>query len=97
MRFCYVIAPYRGDVSRNVEYARELGRQVAERGYVPIIPHNMSTGIEDIGNDEYWLDVTMALLLRCDAYTVAYNWEKSEGCKAEVARATHEGLELVRL
>ena len=38
-KLCYVCSPYRGDVARNVKYAKELTGRAVRRGLVPITPH----------------------------------------------------------
>lgn len=38
-RLVYICSPYRGEVGRNVQYARELTRVALENGFVPITPH----------------------------------------------------------
>lgn len=38
-KLCYICSPYRGDIERNTEYARELTRIALDRGYTPITPH----------------------------------------------------------
>lgn len=50
-RLVYICAPLRGDVERNIEFARRRAREVFQTGDVPICPHLMFPPIADPGNE----------------------------------------------
>jgi len=92
----YVAGPYRAatplGVTVNVNRARQVGVLVAERGWHPIVPHNLSTGLEHVGDDDFWLALTLNVMEKCDVVVVAPNWQASDGTRAEIARAEELGL-----
>lgn len=110
MKLCYIAGPYRPTpnqkargyepevaIAINRQRARETASLVAELGYAPVVPHLMSSGIEDIGDDQYWLNFTMEILLRCECYALAHDWAASEGTRLEIEAAQANGLYLVTL
>lgn len=38
-KLVYICSPYRGEVERNLQYARELTRIALDNGFAPITPH----------------------------------------------------------
>jgi len=92
----YVAGPFRGptplDVRRNVEAARDLGLYVAQAGGYPIIPHTMTAEFDKQLEDQFWLDGTLALLMRCDGLVLRENWSTSSGARTEQAWAQRQQL-----
>ena len=92
--FAYVCSPFRGDVERNTERAREYCRQVYEAGYTPIAPHLYFT---QFLNDDYpkeraaGMEMGVALLPLCQVLLVCGN-DITEGMKAEIGHAHNMGI-----
>lgn len=100
MRMIYVAGPYRSDtpegVQLNIKSAQMVGARVASLGWQPVVPHNMSAGLEALG-DEYWLDATMELMLRCDGVVLIPGHETSEGTQAEILEALSRDMPVYEL
>lgn len=84
----YIAGPFRGPtplaVRRNVEAARDAGLLVAEEtGAYPVIPHTMTSEFDKQLTDQFWLDGTLALLVRCDGIFLLDNWAQSKGATIE--------------
>ena len=87
MARAYICSPYRGDVTRNTAYARELTRAAALQGYAPITPHLYLTQALDDENDiERMLGLTagIELLKVCDVVIVGARYGVSEGMWEEL-------------
>ena len=96
---CYIAGPYRAPeahsdlerearVADNVEKAAQASLLVAQRGWAPVCPHTMSQPIDALDancalSDQDWLDITLALCVKCDAILLLPGWVKSEGARAE--------------
>jgi len=85
----YIAGPFRGptplDVRRNVEAARDLGLCVAAAGGYPVVPHMMTAEFDKQLDDQFWIDGTLAILMRCDGLVLTPNWERSSGARMELA------------
>lgn len=101
-KLIYIAGPYTADteelVKANVRRAEEVGQQVLLRGFIPIIPHKISShwdtwGILTHWTHDDWLQAfCMPLLLRCDAILLIEGWESSKGATKEKAVAIYNGL-----
>lgn len=99
----YIAGPFRGptpwDVEQNIRRAEVVGLQIAACGGYPVIPHSMTRYFDKQLTDQFWLDGTMALLVRCDAIFLCRQWQRSTGATAEAERVRnvlpvfHEDLE----
>jgi hypothetical protein len=96
MKLGYIIGPFRApthwEVQQNVRNAERLGLEVAKLGAFPVIPHKNTENFDGLLTDEFWLEGTRALLLRCDfAITVeaiGLPWKHSQGSFGEVVSAS---------
>lgn len=89
-RVVFLCSPYRGDVERNVAYARRAVRSCLSRGEVPIAPHLMYPGALDDSNEvERWLGIGAGgdLLLLCESLVAFVDHGITEGMAWEIARA----------
>ena len=86
----YVCSPYRGDVERNVAYAKEIMAQAIRRGFAPITPHLYIPAVLD-DNDPIerrrGLDLGLALLKVCDYVVVGCRYGISDGMRDEIKTA----------
>jgi hypothetical protein len=94
----YVAGPYSADtlegVEENCRRARDVGVQLAKCGPTvgPIVPHQLGRDIEVIGDYEYWCEVTLELMRRCDVVFAMPNWKNSKGACGEIAEAERLGI-----
>ena len=97
-KLIYVAGRYRGKspeaVQLNVQASRQVGVVCAERGWMPVTPCVMTAGFENLtdNDDEFWLESTLELMLRCDAVVMAPGWLKSEGATNEYNEAKLAGI-----
>ena len=98
----YVAAPYRAKtpqaVEANIAAARHVGQLMVRRGWHPVLP-TVNTGMMDrdypgMRPDQWWLDATAGLMLRCDAVVLTPGWEYSEGCRSEIRLAEKHGIQV---
>lgn len=97
-RCIYVAGRYRGmtraAVALNIEAAKAVGVQMAERGWYPVIPHCNTAYFDDFCEqpEAFYLAGTLDLMRRCDAVVMVPGWRDSEGAKAERNQAYADGL-----
>lgn len=93
-KLCYVCSPYRGDVARNVKYAKELTGRAVRRGLVPITPHLYITQALD-DNDPaeraLGMEAGLHLLEPCKYIMIGGRYGLSEGMRHEIERAHRLG------
>lgn len=83
----YICSPYRGDVERNVKYARELTRSAALLGYIPITPHLYLTEalIDEIPEErKIGMELAKKILKKCSMVIVGKRYGISEGMESEL-------------
>ena len=87
----YVAGPFRAPtawgIEQNVRRAEEVGAQLAQAGFFPLIPHANTRFFQGIAPDALWLQGTQQLLRMCDAVTMVSGWTSSEGSMAELKLA----------
>lgn len=94
-KLCYICSPYRGDIKRNTEYARELTRIALDCGYTPITPHLYLTQVlneEDPEQREKGMAAGAELLKHCRYIIIGSRYGLSEGMLAEIQIALEEGI-----
>ena len=92
-RKVYVVSPYAGDVSKNVEAARKYCRFVASKKCIPLASHLLYPQfLNDDDPAERLLGTMfgMALLAMCDEVWV-FGKEHSTGMQAEIVEARRLG------
>ncbi len=89
-RIVFVCSPYRGDIERNVAYARRAARSCLLRGDIPIVPHLMYPGALD-DSVEQERDIALlacvGLLERCEVLLVFQDLGVSSGMRSEIGAA----------
>ena len=101
MKIVYIAGPYTSDnfveTTKNVEQAKTFAKQMAAKsiGFLSPITNSAYFDYELGDNDpgyEFWIDMTLALLVGCDAIFFCPGWEDSRGAKGEYAYAQKLGL-----
>ena len=94
----YVAGPYRAAtrerIAENIAEARAVAVSTARLGWFPLCPHTNTAHFDDDlpGQDQFFLDGTLALMERCDAVVLVRGWRYSEGTLGEVHRARELGM-----
>lgn len=99
MKMIYICSPYRAKdeetLHRNIEYARELTREVLLRGDSPVTVHlYMTQCLNDVEQQERetGLAAGRELILRCDSVAVGARHGISAGMKEEIDFARRCGV-----
>ena len=93
-RLVYICAPLRGEVEKNIAFARDKAREVFAAGDVPICPHLMFPPIADPENpvqDQAAREMGLRLVESCQQVNV-YGPVWTEGMWAEIRHAERLGI-----
>ena len=93
-KLVYICAPLRGDVEKNVEFARQKAREVFASGDVPVCPHLLFPPIADPDNpeqDQAAREMGLRLVESCRQVNV-YGPEWTDGMWAEIHHAMKLGI-----
>lgn len=93
-RLVYICAPLRGDVERNIAFAKEKAREVFQAGDVPVCPHLMFPPIADPEapvQDQAAREMGLRLVETCQQVNV-YGAARTPGMQAEIRRAEELGI-----
>lgn len=88
-KLVYICAPLRGEVEKNIAFAREKAREVFAEGNVPVCPHLLFPPIADTGNpaqDQAAREMGLRLVEHCQQVNV-YGTVRTPGMLAEIRRA----------
>ena len=94
----YVAGPYRAAtrelIAENIAVARSVAVATARLGWFPLCLHTNTAHFDDDlpGQDQFFLDGTLALMERCDAVVLINGWRYSAGTLGEVHRARELGM-----
>jgi hypothetical protein len=89
----YVAGPYSADTDSatelNIQAARHVGRLVARKGWIPLIPHGNTYHFDALIKlpQSFWIEGTLNMMERCDAVVMVDGWESSTGATGEHKRA----------
>ena len=90
-RLVYICAPLRGDVEKNIEFARQKAKEVFQSGDIPVCPHLMFPPIADPEQDQAAREMGLRLVESCQQVNV-YGTVASEGMWAEINHAVLLGI-----
>ena len=88
-KLVYICAPLRGDVEKNIEFARQKAQEVFQAGDIPVCPHLMFPPIADPENpvqDQAAREMGLRLVESCQEVHV-YGPEWTDGMWAEIHHA----------
>jgi len=92
VKVVYVAGPFSAltpeGVEAHIQAAEEWGRQIADLGAVPLVPHSIGRHMQQIQNYAWWTDATLELMDRADAVFFLPGWTESPGSRGEHAVAT---------
>ena len=93
----YICAPLRGEVEKNIEFARQKAQEVFQAGDIPVCPHLMFPPIADPGDPAQDLaarEMGLRLVEMCQQVNV-YGPVFTEGMWAEIHRANKLDIPVV--
>ena len=97
MNLIYIAAPFRGPnawvVAENIRRSERWVLPLAEGGFIGVSPHALFAHFDKALPDQFWLDATAEVMLKCDA--VLRLPGASVGADGEVALARKAGLPVV--
>lgn len=94
MEMVYICAPLRGDVQKNIEFARQKAQEVFQQGSIPICPHLMFPPIADPNHseqDQSAREMGLKLLEKCTQINV-YGKVLTVGMIEEIRHAKRHGI-----
>ena len=95
-KLVYICAPLRGEVEKNIEFARQKAQEVFQAGDIPVCPHLMFPPVADPENpqqDQAAQEMGLRLVESCQQVNV-YGPEWTEGMWAEIRHAMDLGIEV---
>ena len=93
-KLVYICAPLRGDVEKNIEFARQKAQEVFLPGDVPVCPHLMFPPIADPDDpvqDQAAREMGLRLVEACQQVNV-YGPARTEGMRVEIRHANGLGI-----
>ena len=96
-KLVYICAPLRGEVDKNIEFARQKAQEIFQAGDIPVCPHLMFPPIADPGDPAQDLaarEMGLHLVERCQQVNV-YGPVFTEGMWAEIHRANKLDIPVV--
>ena len=94
----YVCSPYRGEIRRNKEYARELTRAAINSGFAPVTVHLYLTEVLDDSKPQErsrGMAAGQDILKQCSYILLGEKYGISEGMKEEIMLAALKGLAML--
>ena len=95
-KLVYICAPLRGDVEKNIAFARDKAQEVFQSGDIPVCPHLMFPPIADPNDpvqDQVARGMGLRLVESCQQVNV-YGSEWTDGMLAEINHAMKLGIEV---
>ena len=99
MKLIYVASPYKGDIEKNIEYAKQACRYVLNQGNAFFCPHLLYPQILDDNNPEerrLGINIGKEFLAKCDELW-AFGGHISHGMFEEIEFAREIGIPVKRV
>lgn len=96
MKKIYVCSPYRGEIEKNIKYARNICRAIALEGNIPVAPHIYFTQFLDDEIEEerrIAMKMNLELIKNCDEILICGD-NISEGMKEEISFAEENKIKI---
>ncbi|MBI9081620.1 MAG: DUF1937 family protein [Pseudodesulfovibrio sp.] len=94
----YIAGPYRAETPwqtmENIRRARLKALELCRMGYYPFCPHANTALFDGEMSDEFWLEMAMEHLRRCDFVVLVDGWIRSSGTWAEIHEAFRLGKQV---
>jgi hypothetical protein len=79
-------------IDYNIRKAKNASLNLIKNGWYPITPHLNTCHFEEFENFlnvgyQFWIDMYLSILEKCDGLFLLNGWEKSPGSKQEKTRA----------
>ena len=101
-KLVYVAGPYTANnrqcTKQNIGKAEKAAKQLLLDGYIPIIPHKITSFWEesiDFNHDDWLKKYNFPLIKRCDIICFIDGWKESEGCRMEYDFAVKNGKKIM--
>lgn len=94
----YVCSPYRGEIRRNKEYARELTKAALNSGFAPVTVHLYLTEVLDDNKPQErsrGMAAGRDIMRQCKYILIGDKYGISEGMKEEITLAALKGLNML--
>ena len=95
----YLAVPYKGQMKLGFAQSNYYSAELIKRGIKFFAPISMTHSIQESLSDqgisfppEFWYEFDNFILIRCDGLIVCGEWQKSNGCRIEMALA--EGMNM---
>ena len=88
-RVVYIAGPYRNTTEEgkkeNIWHAIRIACRLAELGWYPLCPHANTANFDVYTDlpDDFWIDMGLEMLKRCDAVFMLRGWQSSVGSLKE--------------
>lgn len=103
MKLIYVAGKYNdisySKIEDNIRKAERASIKLIQNGWAVITPHKNTAHYEiyesilNIDND-FWIEMDLEILKRCDAIFFLFNWIDSIGCKKELLFAEENNIKI---
>ena len=94
----YICSPFRGNVDRNVDYAKRLVKWALKNGFTPIAPHLYIPQVldDDVPEErEKGLNAGLDILTHCSTLIYGDRYGITAGMREEIRLARRLGIKVI--